>query len=102
VFLKREIGAYLGYPILSTRGHKAPHLHTRVPGILSHVSECVPTRFGLVDARLSSQGAHPGLLIMAQRDLSLNMVVHCVAGQTHVPAGHLCSRNQDTYCTVMT
>jgi hypothetical protein len=56
----------LGYSIVSKHRYKAPYLQTHVISKLGHVSEHVATGFGLVDAKLSFQGAHPGHSIIAQ------------------------------------
>jgi hypothetical protein len=64
--LSKEKGTYLDYSILSKHGLEAPHLQTHVLSELSHMSEHFPARFGLVDAKLSSQGAHPRLPIIDQ------------------------------------
>jgi hypothetical protein len=45
---------------------QSPTFQTNVSSKLIHVSEHVPTRFGLVDTKLSSQGAHPNLSNVAE------------------------------------
>jgi hypothetical protein len=50
--LDEKKGSYLGYYVVNRHGHEAPHLRTRDSGKLSHVSEYVSARFGLVTVKL--------------------------------------------------
>jgi hypothetical protein len=50
-------------PVKTSAEHEAPHVYTRDSDKLGHLSEYVTARFGLVDAKLSSQRDHPGLPI---------------------------------------
>jgi hypothetical protein len=66
-FLYKGKGTYFwGYSILNEHGHEDPHLQKRVSNKMSHVAEHVPARLGLVDAKLNSQGAKPGLSNIVQ------------------------------------
>jgi hypothetical protein len=65
-------------------GHKAPHLQTHVSSKLRHVSEDVPSRFGLVDAKLSSQGLTLASLTWPKHERFLYIVQYCVARKRHI------------------
>ncbi len=63
IYKKKEEGIFWGAIHLEEVWARALRLETRDSSKLGHVPRYGPVRFGLVDAWLSSQGAHPSLPI---------------------------------------